>query len=291
MRQAIVKKAKFYQIAVPPVSAVRMPRLIAIMITLPRIAFATAGFAMLINVAAAATTRTCTAASGPQRVAVIELYTSEGCDSCPPTDKWVSELPARKLGPERLIPLAFHVDYWDRLGWSDPFAQTRYSERQRQHSRRRGASFVYTPQLLLNGQDYRRGMLLDDIDSKVKSINQTRPLADIKLTLERSDLAMAVAAAATPVNTNLRTAQLYLALVENNLSTAVKAGENKGRTLRHDFVVRELAGPFAQDGGGARREHTFRLDPRWKTQDLVLAAFMQDPHSGDVLQALAARCP
>lgn len=99
----------------------------------------------------------CAVTSGSQRVAVLELYTSEGCDSCPPADKWISELPAKKLNVDRVVPLAFHVDYWNQLGWIDPFSQPVFSARQRQHSKRRGVSFVVTPQLLLNGQDYRRG--------------------------------------------------------------------------------------------------------------------------------------
>ena len=98
----------------------------------------------------------CTATSGAQRVPVLELYTSEGCDSCPPADKWISELPARKLGVDRVLALAFHVDYWNQLGWIDPFSQAAFSDRQRQHSKRRGVSFVVTPQLLLNGQEIGR---------------------------------------------------------------------------------------------------------------------------------------
>src|SRR5262249_43250176 len=129
---------------------------------------------------AAHAARTCTAASGAERVALLELYTSEGCDSCPPADKWVSELPAKKLGADRVIALAFHVDYWNYIGWIDPYAQARFSERQRQQATRRGASFVFTPQLLLNGNDYRRGLVLDDISSKVRTINQSKPLAELK---------------------------------------------------------------------------------------------------------------
>ncbi len=116
----------------------------------------------------------CVAASGPQRVAVLVLYTSEGCDSCPPADKWVSELPARKFSGDRVLPLAFHVDYWNHLGWTDPFAQAAFSARQRQQSNRRGVNFVVTPQLLLNGQgDYRRGAVFDDFDAKIKAVNAT----------------------------------------------------------------------------------------------------------------------
>src|SRR5215218_308267 len=111
----------------------------------------------------------CTAASGNQRVALLELYTSEGCDSCPPADRWFGELPARNFRGDRVVPLAFHVDYWNQLGWIDPFSQASFSVRQRQQSNRRGLNFVVTPQLLLNGQHFRRGAGFDDFAAKIKT--------------------------------------------------------------------------------------------------------------------------
>lgn len=92
---------------------------------------------------------TCSATSGATRNRLIELYTSEGCSSCPPADRWLSQLP-RDFG---VVPLAFHVDYWDRLGWKDRFAQAAFSQRQR--DRNRGFGWVYTPQLMLDGEDFR----------------------------------------------------------------------------------------------------------------------------------------
>ena len=94
---------------------------------------------------------TCSATSGAQRVALLELYTSEGCDSCPPTDRWVSALATRGFAGDRVIPLAFHVDYWNYLGWKDPFAQARYTERQRFVNARVRTRTIYTPQLMLDG--------------------------------------------------------------------------------------------------------------------------------------------
>ena len=234
----------------------------------------------------------CTVTSGTQRVAVLELYTSEGCDSCPPADRWVSALPARKLGADRLLALAFHVDYWNQLGWIDPYAQADFTARQRQHSKRRGASFVVTPQLLLNGVDYRAAALFDDIDGRVKTINAAKPQAEIRVKLNNG---AAVLNSRIDVNVaggeEQRRAQVYLALYENNLATVVKAGENKGRTLHHDFVVRSLVGPLALDGkGNLTHTQSFALDARWKPADTSLAVFVQHPQSGDVLQALSASC-
>ena len=234
----------------------------------------------------------CTAASGPQRVAVLELYTSEGCDSCPPADQWVSALPARKFGGDRVIPLAFHVDYWNQLGWNDPFSQAAFSARQHRHSNRRGVAFVVTPQLLLNGQDYRRGAGYDDFANRLKSINQSAPRADIRIKLNRSgSVLVSTVDVKVPGDAAQRRAQVFIALYEMNLVTAVAAGENKGKTLRHDYVVRSLVGPLAlDDNGNVMHGDRFDLGRNLKPQDINLAVFVQHPQSGDILQALTARC-
>ncbi len=294
MRQGSVKKAKFYQNEPCDVSFGNHQRptdtVFRSLINTSHVA-AIAVMAVALHSQTASAADICSVASGPQRVATIELYTSEGCDSCPPADKWLRELPAKKLGTDRLIPLAFHVDYWNQLGWTDPFAQARFSDRQRQHSKRRGASFVFTPQLLLNGQDYRRGMLFDDIASKVKNINSSRPLADIRLAVSKSARSLHGSVEVDARNPQQRDAQLFLALYENGLVSEVKAGENKGHTLKHDFVVRELAGPFNMDNiGRVRHAQTFRLAPDWKVRDLKLAAFVQAPQNGDIWQAVSG-CP
>jgi hypothetical protein len=249
--------------------------------------------AMLLSQAAVASAP-CTAASGPQRVALLELYTSQGCDSCPPTDSWLSALPARGFTTTRILALAFHVDYWDHLGWKDPYAQPRFSERQRLASARNQARFVYTPQLLLNGRDYRRGLLRDDLAEKVAAISRDRPRAAILL--RQAPIANGMLAVSAKFTLDSSTeggqAQAYLALYENDLATPVAAGENRGKKLRHDFVVRELAGPFnAGSGDSFDIVHNFRLARGWKPGDLHVAAFVQNRLSGDVLQALAApRC-
>jgi hypothetical protein len=241
--------------------------------------------------ASSAQAATCAAESGAQRVALLELYTSEGCNSCPPTDRWVSELPRRGITPERVVTLAFHVDYWNYLGWPDPFSRAQFSERQRMASLRNRARVVYTPQLLLNGRDYRRGAVFDDFGERLNALGRDPARARINLQMQTDGpAALGVTGTATVADAAARGGALaYLALYENNLSNDVSAGENRGKRLRHDFVVRELAGPFAVDTGGeARLQHLFNLDPRWKSGDLHVAAFVQSERSGDVLQALAS---
>jgi hypothetical protein len=232
----------------------------------------------------------CAADSGPQRVALLELYTSEGCDSCPPADRWFSELQGRGYHPARVVALAFHVDYWNYLGWTDPFSRTQYSERQKAASARNRARVVYTPQLLLNGGDYRRPTLFDDLGDRLGTLNRNDAKARISLQLHAEDRSsLQVTGTATIAETAARDAvQAWLALYENNLSNQVTRGENRGRHLRHDFVVRDLAGPFPLDARGeARWNRRFNLDPGWKTSELHVAAFVQSERNGDVLQALA----
>ncbi len=233
---------------------------------------------------------TCIGASGTQRVPLLELYTSEGCDSCPPADRWISALPARGFDSRRVVTLAYHVDYWNYLGWNDPFAQARFSERQRFVNSRIRNRTIYTPQLMLDGKDYRAGLSLADFQQRVATGHYEKPGADITLSLNPAAGAI-VASAQVRLHRKESGASVFLALTENKLASQVSAGENKGKRLEHDFVVRELAGPFAVIAINATESaaipHTFRLAPAWKARDLSVAAFVQTSATGEVLQALA----
>ena len=222
----------------------------------------------------------CTATSAPQRVPLLELYTSEGCDSCPPTDRWVSSLRSRGYGTDRVVVLAFHVDYWDRLGWPDRFAQARFTERQRVVNDRNRARVLYTPQLVFNGKDYRRG-LRDDFAERLAVA--AREPAKAALSLKVNPLQSQWTVTGQWSGGEARDAQAWIALYENDLATDVRAGENRNKRLQHDFVVRDIAGPFASGGFS----HAFKIDPAWKRRDLSLAGFIQDPRTGDVLQAVS----
>jgi hypothetical protein len=232
----------------------------------------------------------CQAKSGTTSVALLELYTSEGCDSCPPADRWIAALPKNGLGPDRVVPLALHVDYWNKLGWTDRFSQAAFTERQRELANRAKSHVLYTPQLVLNGRDYhwRSNTLTDDL----ARINSRPARADIGLQLERKHRVLTVKGTATVKQTPAHAA-LYLALYENDLGTDVRAGENRGQILEHAFVVHRLIGPFAFDGGGkARIDETLNLDKTWNIGKLGIAAFVQESKGTDVLQALAlGLCP
>ena len=245
---------------------------------------------LILQMPAAGATE-CNASSGGKRIALLELYTSEGCSSCPPADQWLSRLAAKKSVPDNLLPLAFHVDYWNDLGWTDPFSRAQFSERQRQSSRRRGARFVVTPQFLLDGHSYQRPLLIDNIDARANAINQSPPRATLTIHQRRTAAGIGARVDVTVPAAEARHAETYIAFYENDLTTAVKAGENRGALLKHDFVVRELSAPLRPDRQG-RLVHDIRItfDPGWKPRDLQLAAFVQHAESGEILQALNAPC-
>src|SRR5438132_6184074 len=124
-----------------------------------RLPFRPTGMRILLAVLAAlftaqAQAQKCSARSGEKTAALVELYTSEGCNSCPPADRWLSSL-GNRYGTDVVVPLALHVDYWDYIGWKDPYAKREFSQRQRRLSQLQRAAFVYTPQVLLQGSDFR----------------------------------------------------------------------------------------------------------------------------------------
>jgi len=243
--------------------------------------FAISALAMMfINPAVAAT---CSAESGKSRVALLELYTSEGCDSCPPTDQWFNALPQRGYTPQQVLALAFHVDYWNYLGWKDPYAQARFSARQRDASRRNRARVVYTPQLLLDGADYRRSLLGDDLGRRIAA--GKAPGAQISMTVETGGAQPRLRARISSAG---NAAEAFIAIYENNLVSEVAAGENRGKRLHHDFVVRDLYGPFTLTAAAPLLiSQDIRTGREWKTADLHAAVFVQDTATGAALQALS----
>jgi hypothetical protein len=169
--------------------------------------------------------QTCAATSGAHSTAVVELYTSEGCSSCPPADRWLSTL---KTGAD-VVALAFHVDYWDSLGWSDRFASPAFTQRQARQQAVNGSRFSYTPQVVIDGVDRKDW-------PRISSTLPARSPANVRINLARHGEHIA---ATVESFTDTRLAA-YWAVTENGHATPVKAGENAGATLKHDHVVREL---------------------------------------------------
>ena len=190
-----------------------------------RICLATTLFFASLLSAAAETLRL--ESPGP-RVSLLELYTSEGCSSCPPADRWISKLRDDPRLWREVVPVAFHVDYWDYIGWNDRFASPVYGERQRQYARSRHVSNVYTPGFVLAGKEWRSWFYRPVL--KVDNSIQAGKL-ELSVTGQQANMAFASSA---PVNGAL---ELHVAILGFDLKTEVGAGENGGRTLEHDFVV------------------------------------------------------
>lgn len=233
----------------------------------------------------------CSRQSPPQTVALLELYTSEGCSSCPPADRWLQELPQR-FGPDQLLALSLHVDYWDYIGWKDRFAQPQFTERQRQLSRLAGGSTIYTPEVFVGMKELRGWRSSAELAQRVKRINEQAAGAQITLLMQpAAGAAVEVQASfALPPGVPPRP-QLegVVVLYENNLGSEVRAGENRGASLQHERVVRFWSAPVALDAqtGRAGWQQTFDLPADWKRADLGVAALVQDGRSGQVLQAVS----
>jgi hypothetical protein len=227
---------------------------------------------------------TCTASSGPKILPVVELFTSEGCDSCPPADKWFST-----LKPESgVLPLAFHVDYWDYIGWKDPFGKAAFGERQRDGVRRQGGRVAYTPQVVFDGKDLRSWFRTAAMDSGLAEARKREPRARIELAAMSNGRSLSLSVKGDVLSVADRAnAMLFVAITENNLTSRVSAGENRGVTLQHDHVVRELLGPFEADAQGRFAvQQSVPIGEKWKTKDLSLSAFVQDTKTGATLQAV-----
>jgi hypothetical protein len=255
---------------------------------------AIASAAIVFSGAARAAEGGCSSYSGPHTTALVELYTSEGCDTCPPADHWLSSLFSQGFRPDQVVPLALHVDYWDYIGWKDPFAKGEFSARQRKLAAMRRPVLVYTPQVLLQGQDFRR-WAGDDFAEQVARINSRAARARIALAIRaiepgaiRAELS---AMLFDPVEQ--KNAAVYLAAYENRLASEVNAGENRGKRLAHDFVVREWIGPIAF-GESLKLEESRALPllPGANPKNLGVAAFVQNRGTSEVLQALMLpACP
>jgi hypothetical protein len=169
--------------------------------------------------------------SGDTQSSLIELFTSEGCSSCPPAEKWLTALKSNLELWKRIVPVAFHVDYWDHLGWRDRFAKQEFTSRQQRYAAVWGGDSVYTPGFVVNGKEWRNwfgGNAVPTISTRVGVLRVS--LGDGgKLT-----------AAFVPETTQPRALALDVALLGNDLESDVKRGENSGRKLRHDFVVLDL---------------------------------------------------
>ena len=229
----------------------------------------------LIHPAMAQTCRdAATVHSGATVPRLVELYTSEGCSSCPPADRWLSGL----KGQPGVIALAFHVDYWNGLGWPDRFSSPAYTERQKQGVGVNGSRYAYTPQIVVNGRDWRSASL---------PAASTEP-ARVRLAWSRSAAGeLQLSAEALPgAPSHIR---LWWARVEDGHQSRVRAGENRGETLRHDSVVREYVRLPAWEGQG-RASWPVPVSGGEAGHASRWIAVAADERDGHVLQAVEIGC-
>ena len=217
----------------------------------------------------------CRATSAATPPTVIELYTSEGCSSCPPADRWLSKL----KGQPGVLALAFHVNYWDRLGWPDRFASAEATARQHQLARLAGSSNVYTPQVVANGRDAPDWQRWSQLPTPVGG-----PAPAV--TLQRNG--DTVTAAIAPAQ---RSAQLagYWAVLEDQHQSKVRAGENAGETLKHDHVVR-LYKPVPAWTAGQGQRFTLQVSRGVAEFPRRVAFVVTDGSGAQPLQAVTLGC-
>ena len=166
---------------------------------------------------------------------VVELFTSEGCSSCPPADHWLASLTSHPQLFKTLFPMAFHVDYWNQLGWHDRFSSSRHSQRQRVYKQQKAISQVYTPGVLVNGEEWRGWIRKQSLP--VDKLDQGRLSVDIKNSRLQARY------------TGLKDQKLVLnmAYLGMGLSSQIKSGENSGKQLSHEFVVLDYKNKLGVD--------------------------------------------
>ncbi len=224
----------------------------------------------------------CATAAGDSRAKtddaplVIELFTSQGCSSCPPADAILDKLSrAGQLDGRKLAPLSFHVDYWDDLGWPDPYASAAWTERQREYAEALGDNRVYTPELVIGG---RTGMVGSHYLRITQAIATAPRQQRITATGTWTKSALTVEATA-PAG-----ASIYVAIWQDGTKTKIPRGENAGETLAADRVVRKLVLVAAP---GKTEKRTIQLDGSW--QGLGAVAFAQKSDRGIIGSALLPR--
>lgn len=228
----------------------------------PRLALVIAAVAGIAALTLTMTMRGAPPKLGPSPV-VVELFTSQGCSSCPPADALIHDIANDPAMRGRVIPLAFHVDYWDSLGWRDPFSSKEWTQRQARYAHTMHLNSAYTPQAVINGTREFVGSNRSAMSAALEKASNEKSRADVTLTARReADSLIATIHATVPANNDL-----MLAVVEDGVTTKIQHGENAGRTVIDDSIVRRLVRVTGQTA-------TVPLDPAWR--NLTAAAFVQD---------------
>lgn len=235
-------------------------------------------------------------ASGPdsrpaasRQAVVIELFTSEGCSSCPPADALLKELSeTQPVSGAQIVALEEHVDYWNQLGWSDPFSSEQYSFRQNEYASKFGNGSAYTPQMIVDGSKEFVGSRSREARTSIEeAARRTKTQVSVtEITSERAGSRALEIAIPASADATSKQGDIWLAVTESGLQSAVKAGENSGETLQHAPVVRVLrkVGDFrAQDG--AKLQTTVTLEKKWRSENVSIVVFLADHRDGKIFGA------
>ncbi|MDB5141403.1 MAG: hypothetical protein JWQ66_116 [Mucilaginibacter sp.] len=218
--------------------------------------------------------------------AVVELFTSEGCSSCPPADALVARV-QKESNDKPVYILAFHVDYWNRLGWKDVFSSAEYSERQNQYARWLKLSSVYTPQIVVNGRTEFVGSEEGNLRNAIKTSLQKPAKAELTI----NDIKVQNDKATLKYHTEDATNNdvLLIALIEKNATTKVQRGENGGRTLAHVQIVSQLKSVTLKNGNDGTEN--IALPHGFDPQKYELIAFVQNTSNGEITGATKTAFP
>jgi len=214
---------------------------------------------------------------------IVELFTSEGCSSCPPADASLSRLESQTVGGADVIALGEHVDYWNHGGWADPFSANKFSARQSDYSRSFGLDNVYTPQMVVDGKAQFVGG--DDDEARAAIARAARqPKADVSVTASGTD-AVSVQVAHVPPAAHRDPADVLLAVTEDGLTSSVRGGENAGRRLAYSAVVRRLVPLGTVQGGAFTARTPLDLSANWRRGRLRAVVFVQERGSRRIIGA------
>jgi hypothetical protein len=236
------------------------------------------------------------AASAVRKPVLVELFTSEGCSSCPPADALLARLGAQQAvaGAETII-LEEHVDYWDNQGWRDPFASASATKRQEEYADRLGGG-VYTPEMIVDGRAAFVGSESGEARREIEAATGA-PKAEIRLEWANNatgttgnSTVLHIRVGKLPATADGTKSEVFLAITENHLHSSVLRGENTGRALEHDGVVRQFTRVGAADARSDVAydgQSTPKLKDDWKRENLRAIVFVQDPHTRRVFAAAA----
>jgi hypothetical protein len=218
--------------------------------------------------------------SSDRQTAVVELYTSEGCSSCPRADRWLEKLVTTPQQDLDLLALAFHVDYWDYLGWKDRFSNADYTKRQRVLGANNRQRTIYTPEFFVNGKEARGS---GNILKKIQQTNQQPAPITLQLTVSRDQSELVVAVQTPSELDNGEPIHHRYLVYENHLSTDVKRGENSGKILRHEQVVRYMSPAQSLQ---TENQHRIAIDPAWQAENVGIAVLVTSVGAHRYLQAV-----